>query len=105
MGITSRTNATTKTRRYEDLFFFVRSCLRGPGSLLLFLQEQTPERRDDEAQRLIEAVGDDRFGGGPAAVDEIAAAVEFGIAVQPFRVPPGFRDADAIVVARHGGEV
>jgi hypothetical protein len=57
----ARANATTKTRKHQDtheeenVFFFVLSCLRGPGAVLAVvlplmpLQEQMQPRKHERA--------------------------------------------------------
>src|SRR5437016_5833565 len=80
----------TKTRKHEDetLVLFRVSV---PSWLHLdpFFQEQASERRDDQAQRVIEAVRGDRLGVGAAAVADVAAAVRGGVAVQELRIEAG----------------
>src|SRR5262245_31664362 len=92
----------TKARRLEGtrshhhvrrrrIFFFCR------GRRLSALEQQAAERRDDEAQRLVEAVRGDRFGRHAAAVADVAAAVDCGVAVQQLGIPAGLGYADTVL--------
>src|SRR5260221_5161277 len=86
----------TKARRHET--HTVQRTLRAfVLSWLTFLQQQAPERRDDEAHRLVEAVRGDRLGVDAAAVADVAAAVERRVAVEQLGVPPRFRHANPIL--------
>src|SRR5574342_1402129 len=51
-------------------------------ALIPLFQEQTAKRRRGQSQRLLESVRGDRFGLDAAAVADVAAPVEAGIAVQ-----------------------
>src|SRR5581483_6735805 len=73
--------------------------------LAALLQVEAPERWDGQPDRLLEAVGGDRFAGGAAAVADIASAVQTGVAVEDFGVPAGLRDADSILQARNRREI
>src|SRR5437764_5099787 len=61
------------------------------------LQVEAAERRDGEAQRLIEAVGGNRFGGHASEVADVAAAVHRGVAVQQLLVHAALGHTDAVV--------
>src|SRR5438034_3627826 len=94
----------TKARRYLNGLF---SCFR---IFVVALQsapfeQQTPERRDHEPYRLIEAVGGDRLALHAAAVAGVAAPIDRAVAVEQLGVPASGGDADPVVAARHGREV
>ena len=79
-----------------------RAGLVGPASNAVpyfFLRIKHAERRDREAQRLVEAMRRNRLGRGAAGVADVAAAVQRRVAVQQLGVPPGFGHADAVVAA------
>src|ERR1700674_772889 len=83
-----RKDIATKTRKHEEetLAF---------GLLALFEVEAT-ERWDHQSQRLIEAVRGDGLGPDAAAVADVGAAVERGIAVQHFGIEAGLGHADPV---------
>src|SRR5207247_1702615 len=69
------------------------------------LEHDDAERRHGKVEQTEPAVPGDRFGVGNAAVAQAAAAVALGVAVEDFVPATAVRGADAIMVARHWGEV
>src|SRR5579862_6317443 len=80
-----------------------RRLLSRPGALRL--QEQRAQRRKREREAVRVAVHADRRGVDAAEVALPAPAVKRGVAVQELVPAPGARDADLVVVSRHGREV
>src|SRR6266508_6015472 len=115
--VTSATAAARELRKDMVLFrAFVPSWLhlkaradtrvRPPTSCVRsFLEEEATERRDREAQRLIEAVRGDGLGVHATAVPHIAASIHGGVAVEQLRVVSRLRYADAVLRTRHRREV
>src|SRR5687768_13388659 len=69
------------------------------------LEQQEPQRRQTESQRLLVAVRRDRFGEDDAAVADVRPAIDGAVAVHNLEVRTGRRHTDAIPAARHRREV
>src|SRR5947207_2298321 len=74
-------------------------------TLRSLFQHQTAERRDRQTQRLFESMSGAGFALESAAVTDVAAAVNFAVAVHQFHVMARCGNADAISGPRHGREV
>src|SRR5688572_12880113 len=81
------------------------SGVKGLGVRGCWLQQQVPERRKVQTQRLFVAVRRQTLGRDHALVPKIAAAVNIAVAVDDLEVRPRKWDADAITISRHWREI
>ena len=100
----SRTSAT-RINHYRRMVGLRPSQCQTPRASWLSFEEDKPERRHGERQRVVEAVHRARLGVDAAAVAHVAAAVERAVAVEQLAVPAALGHADAVVGPRHGREV
>src|SRR5579875_3167689 len=68
-------------------------------------EDEGRERRQDQPQRARMAMGRHLLGPGAAAIPEIAAAIDGGVAVEPLAPEAGIGHANAVVEARHRREI
>ena len=73
--------------------------------LLRPFENQAGKRGQGEIQAAGPAVACYRLGLKAAGITHIGAAIQIGIAVERFLIPPGFRHAHAVARVRHGGEI
>src|SRR2546428_11522748 len=106
-GHESTKHENTKKKTFVQRIFrdfscfrvFLLSCVRERPSCELvgsLLQHQTSERWGHQSHRLIEAVRGDRLRLDAAAVADVAAAVDRGVAVEQFPAEPGLGHAHSV---------
>src|ERR1700681_1691805 len=95
VNVANVTSATAAARE-------VRSGMNGQSALF---QKQARERRERQADGVVEAVRGDWLARHAATVADVGASEQGAVAVEQLGVEAGLWHADAILVARHGREV
>src|SRR5439155_19480141 len=96
-----RRHESTKKKPLIVFRVFVFSWLHSSS----LLQEQTAERRDHQADRLVEAVRGNRLAAHANAVADLAPAVDRGVPVDELSVPPRVGHPAAVIAPLHAVQV